>query len=211
MAEFGRSPQQDAVGQVRELVRRVAVEVFGARVIETPIPGFQVITDRQLDDPLTGVRAAQLLRTVAEAQMGEYARAARAGGRSWDEIGEALGLPAYEFRSRAEEAFAWLVEGREPDPEPNALPSFRTPTTWWRCGACDQQVTDHGPYGGSHPDDNETGHAPDCARRRAAIAAWKAHTGWDGENHDEDADQSGADDGGDAGRNAKRDEPEGER
>ncbi len=205
MVEFGRSPRQDAAAQVREVVRRVAVEVFGARVVETPIPGFRVLADRRLDDPLTGVRAALLLRNVAEGQMFEHARAARAGGRSWEEIGEALELPDYEFDSRAEVAFGWLVEGREPDPETTTLP-LRTPSAWWRCGACDRPITDHGPYGGSHPDDNETGHAPDCARHRAAIAAWQARTGW----HDND-DQDPRRDDADTGRGTEPDEAEGER
>ncbi len=200
MVEFGRSPRQDVAGWVRELVRRVAVEVFGARVVETPIPGFRVLTDVGLDDPLAGVRAALLLRTVATAQMYEHARAARAASRSWDEIGAALELPDYEFDSRAEVAFGWLVEGREPEPDAAATPLFRAPTARWRCGSCGRQVTDHGPFGGSHPDDAETGHASDCARHRAAVAAWKARTGW----HDEH-------DGPDDEADGERDDVEGER
>ncbi len=205
MAEFGRSPRQDAAGQVRELVYRVAVEVFGARGVDTPIPGFRVLTDRQLDEPLTGVRAALLLRNVAEAQMYEHARAARAADRSWDEIGEALELPDYEFDSRAEVAFAWLVEGREPDPETTKLPS-RTPNACWRCGSCDRPITDHGPYGGSHPDDTETGHAPDCARHLAAVTAWQARTGWH-DKADEDPGRHSDDVAGDG----ERDDAEGKR
>ena len=178
MAEFGRSPRQTAVEQGRRLVRQIAVDVFGAQVVETPIPGFTVITEIALDDPLAGVRAALLLRGVAEAQLYDHARAARGAGRSWDEVGAALELPDYEFDARAEVTFAWLVEGREPEPaQQDPVPVFRPPSAWWRCGACGQQVTDRGPYE-PHPDDNETGHAPDCARHSADVAAWTARTGW---------------------------------
>ena len=181
MAEFGRSPKQSAAEQVRRLVRQVAADVFGGRVVEKPIPGFTVITDIGLDDPLAGVRAALLLRGVAAGQLNEHARDARAAGRSWDEIGAALDLPDYEFDSRAEVAFVWLVEGREPEPETGAIPASRTPSSWWRCGSCAQQVTDHGPFE-SHPDDNEIGHAPDCARHLADVAAWRARIGWEDED-----------------------------
>ncbi|ALE82468.1 hypothetical protein [Pseudonocardia sp. HH130629-09] len=181
MAEFGQSPRQTAAEQARHLVRRIAVDVFGASVVETPIPGFTVITDRALDDPLGGVRAALLLRGVAGSQLYDHARAARSAGRSWDEIGAALELPDYEFDSRAEVTFAWLVEGREPAPaHRDPVPVFHPPSSSWRCGTCAALVTDRGPYE-SHPDDNETGHASDCTRHIAAIAAWKTRTGWEDE------------------------------
>ena len=176
MAAFNVSPKETAAARLRELVRRVAVDAFGAREIEIPIPGFTVFTDRRLDDPLCGMRSALFLRNVAESQMYEHARAARSAGRSWDEIGAAVNLPDYEYRVRAEVAFEWLVEGREPEPEAAELPSFRTPTSWWRCGTCEQQITDRGPYE-SHPDDNEHGHAAGCARQLAAVAAWRERVG----------------------------------
>lgn len=179
MAGFDVSPHERAVTRLRGVVREVAVEAFGARIVEASIPGFAVLTDRRLDDPLAGVRAALLARTVAEGQMYAHARDARAAGRSWDEIGAALDLPALEFTSRAETAFGWLVEGREPDPEPEALPSFRTPSAYWRCGTCDQQVTDHGPSESSHPDDIESGHSTGCTRHAADIAAGQQRTGWE--------------------------------
>lgn len=180
MNELGRFPQHEAGEQARRLVRQVAVDVFGGAVVETPIPGSTVITDVGLDDPLTGVRAALLLRRIVDGQVLEHARAARAAGRSWDEIGAALELPAYEFNSRAAITFTWLVEGREPDPDTDALPTFRAPSTHWRCGACEQQITDGGPFE-SHPDDNETGHTPGCTRHQADVAAWAACTGWEDE------------------------------
>ncbi|MEU8495007.1 hypothetical protein [Pseudonocardia alni] len=166
-----------AAGRIRELVRRIAVEVFGATETEVPIPGFTVFTDRKLDDPLPGVRAALLMRSVSEAQLYDYARSARAAGRSWDEIGAVLGLPTGGVPV-GEAAFDWLVCGRVPDPEREGIRSFRTPSAFWRCSTCGEQVTDDGPFE-SHPTDNETGHADSCARHRADLAAWAELTGWD--------------------------------
>ncbi|WP_224393203.1 hypothetical protein [Pseudonocardia sp. ICBG1293] len=99
-------------GRVRELVRRIAVEAFGAAESEVPIPGFTVFTDRRLDDPLAGIRAALLVHTVAESQLTEYARAARAAGRSWDQIADALGITTDEVAVVGEAVFDWLVCGR---------------------------------------------------------------------------------------------------
>ena len=175
MTTFDLPPRESAAGRMREAVRRVAVEVFDASVVEVPIPGFTVFTDRRLDDPLAGVRSALFLRNVAEGQLHEHARAA---GRTWDEIGAALALPPSEYRPRAEVAFGWLVEGREPEPDSAELPPFRTPSAHWRCGACEQQITDRGPFE-SHPADNETGHATGCTRHHADVAAWRERTGWD--------------------------------
>ncbi|MBC3189972.1 hypothetical protein H7X46_02705 [Pseudonocardia sp. C8] len=167
--------------QVRALVWSGAVEAFGAVRHEDPIEGYQVLTRSRLDNPLAGVTAALVARNAAARQLAEFAESARAAGRSWDEIGAALGLDSAGDgggRSRAELAFEWLVEGREPQPEPDRWPSFRAPTTSWRCATCGQRVTDRGPYE-SHPDDNEDGHAEACARHRADVRAWVRRTGWE--------------------------------
>ncbi|WP_226367839.1 hypothetical protein [Pseudonocardia sp. ICBG162] len=177
MSAFDVSPTTTASGRIRELLRRIAVEAFGSTETEVPIPGFTVFTDRRLDDPFAGIGAALLMRTVAEGQLYEYARAARAAGRSWDDIGAALDLPSGEYRPVGEQAFDWLVCGRVPDSEPEGVRSWRTPSAYWRCPSCDGVVTDHGPCG-SHPDDIESGHTDGCARHRADIAAWTARTGW---------------------------------
>ncbi|MDN5916086.1 MAG: hypothetical protein L0I76_13450 [Pseudonocardia sp.] len=182
--EADRSPERDGrmrVGhRLRELVLAAAVEVFGAVRSEVPIEGFRLLTESRLDDPLAGVRAADLLARVADAQRTDHARAARAAGRSWDEIGEALELPLDGDRPRGEAAFEWLIEGRAPESTGPADGLFRTPTTWWRCSACGQQVSDRGPYE-SHPDDNEHGHTEGCPRRAAAIGAWRTRTAAEGE------------------------------
>lgn len=182
--EADQSPEGDGrmrvAHRVRELVLAAAVEVFSAVRSEVPVEGFRLLTESRLDDPLAAVRAADLLARVAEAQRTDHARAARASGRSWDEIGEALDLPVDGDRPRDEAAFEWLIEGRAPNATGPDHLSFRTPTTWWRCSACGQQVSDRGPYE-SHPDDNEHGHADGCPRRVAAIGAWRTRTAEEGE------------------------------
>lgn len=166
------------VSRVRSMVWAGAVEAFGATRLEDPIEGYRLLTRSRLDDPLAGLRSALLVRNVAAGRLIEFADAARAAGRSWDEIGAALDLEADgEGRSRAEVAFEWLVEGRVPQ-APDRWPSFHAPTTSWDCVTCGQRVTDRGPYE-SHPVDNEDGHREDCVRHRADVAAWVARTGWE--------------------------------
>lgn len=171
----GRDERQHRfAGQVRALVWSGAVEVFGAVRHEDPVEGYQLLTRPRLDDPLAGVRAALLVRAVADAQLDRQATDARAAGRSWDEIGEALGLPdeaAGADRPRGEAAFEWLVAGREPEP-PDRGGLFREPVTSWRCGTCGALVSDRGPFE-FHPDDQESGHAQGCARHAAEVAVWR--------------------------------------
>ncbi|MCE3552408.1 hypothetical protein LWC33_13170 [Pseudonocardia sp. RS11V-5] len=163
--------------QLHRLAERIAVEQFGGEIVEEPIPGYQVLTRRRLVDPLSGVRAARALASAARGLLVEQAREARAVGRSWEEIGEALGLSdGAADEERAEAAFAEIVEGRRAE---SYWPSVRSPSTSWRCGPCGELVTDYGLSGSSHPDDQESGHADTCTRHRAALAAWRADTGWD--------------------------------
>jgi hypothetical protein len=107
----------------------------------------------------------------------EQAEAARAAGCSWDEIGEALGLSDDSGEEpRAEVAFAEIVEGRRSS---RSWPRFEAPSMSWRCGSCGEWVRDYGTGDSSHPSDQESGHAPSCARHVADVAAWKSRTGWD--------------------------------
>jgi hypothetical protein len=168
---------EGARSHLQRLAERIAVEQFGGEIVEEPIPGFQLLTRRRLVDPLPGVRAARAIASAARGLLGEQASDARAAGRSWDEIGEALGLSAGAAdEPRAEAAFGEIAEGRRAEP---AWRSFRTPSTYWRCGSCGELVTDYGLTGSSHPDDQESGHAETCARHRAALATSRADTGWD--------------------------------
>lgn len=188
---FDRGPRERSAAQARELIRRVAVEAFGAAVLEEPVEGFQILTIPVLDDPLAGVRAAQLMADVAAGELREWARRARGAGHTWDDVAGALELIESDpyGRTPGEMAWEWLVEDRPPTfagPEHYRWPS----STSWMCTSCGRRVRDSGPYE-SHPDDREHGHAPGCARHDAAVAAWRRRTGWD---DDQDDDQDNEED-----------------
>lgn len=157
------------VHRVQELVLSAAVEVFGAQRSEEPIEGFRILTRTVLDDPTAAVQAAGLVAAIAARKRIEFAEQGRAAGLSWDEIGEALDVSEDGARGRGESTFEWLIEGRAPEP-PGPEGLYGVPMTWWRCGTCDAQISDRGPFE-SHPDDNETGHTPDCTRHQAALTA----------------------------------------
>lgn len=170
-----RDRRRRVVYRVRQQVRAVAVELFGATAVETPVPGYQVLTDSTVDEPLAAVRAAVLVRHVADGQVHDYSLTARAAGRTWDEVADALGLAnphtaaEDDELSPAQRAFEEVVVTRAP---------FRAPRVWWTCGPCGEVVTDFGPYE-SHPANNEDGHAHSCRRHRADVAAWRCRTGGD--------------------------------
>ena len=179
---------------VREFIRRVAVEAFDATATEEPIDGFGVRSRRGLDDPLSGVRAAMLVHQVAAGQVRRWALAARGAGRSWDDVAAALDLPRTDdtdtARSAGEVAWGWLVEHRPPNP-----PGGRASGRCRRCGcaSCRFRVRDIGPFA-SNPGDRETGHAPGCARHGAEVAAWHRHHATDHDcerdtDHDPDDDR----------------------
>jgi hypothetical protein len=52
----------------------------------------QVITTSESPDPADGLRAAQVLRRLAEQIEARHVAAARLAGWSWQEIGDALGV-----------------------------------------------------------------------------------------------------------------------
>jgi hypothetical protein len=167
MAGSGRQRRADAALQLRSAVRRLAAEVFGGYVVETPDPGITTIIDSHTGDAVTAVRRAHQLLRFADGHLYRRARAARADGWSWDDIGEALNLAGDGSRSRAEVAFAWLVDGRAPDP---ADQQAEVSTTSWRCASCDRRVSDYGPCDGSRVEDREIGHATSCGRHAAEAA-----------------------------------------
>jgi hypothetical protein len=162
--------------RLRTLVEEVAVEQFDGQVVVEPIEGYRILTRRRLVDPMPRVRAAGVLRAAARRVLVDAVVAARAAGRSWDEIGKALGLPD-DGGPVGEVAFALVVERREPE---RARELFRVPSMSWRCGSCGELVSDRGPFV-SHLVDNESGHAEDCGRHLAEVRVWRELTGWEDE------------------------------
>ncbi len=129
-------------------------------------------------EPIAGVRAAVLARGVAAAQLRDYAQQARADGHSWDDLAEAMGLEqAGGPATRGERAYLHLFEDGPLHPDAPGRSWGRAPARW-RCGSCGQHVTDRGPFEAA-PYNNETGHAPDCGRHAADVAAYRSE--WDGD------------------------------
>jgi hypothetical protein len=155
----------DAHFAAQSSVLRIA-EAGGAEIREQPIwPGS--ISTRRYAEPLAGIRAAQTVKRTADRVADEYVKHARAEGIGWRLIGEALGLAEDGQRTGyalAEAAYEHVVGERD---------VFRDPSFYYTCPACDQGITDRGPYE-SHPEDNERGHDEGCTRLATDVAAWRA-------------------------------------
>lgn len=167
------SDRDRAAGSVRRVIQLAAREAFGAGMVQRLIPGLS--TPLCDVEPLAGVRAAVLARDVAVRCVREYALAARAEGRSWDDVAEAFGVQRGEgVVVRGERAYLHVIEDRPlyaDDPELSWVP--RAPVARWRCVSCGQYVTDQGPFEAS-PENNEQGHTPGCVRHAAEMAAYRA-------------------------------------
>ncbi|HEX2318943.1 MAG TPA: hypothetical protein VHJ18_08160 [Streptosporangiaceae bacterium] len=108
----------------------------------------------------------------------DYIRLAREAGHDWDQIGRVLGLDRGADAEASPGDAAYTYAAGRPDTEA----PWRARTFTWKCRSCDQIILDHGLVQG--PADDELGHAGDCARHAAAIAAWDAEaerwdTGWE--------------------------------
>jgi hypothetical protein len=159
------SAASDAYFAAQSSVRRLA-EAEGAEIRERPVwPG--AFSTTRYAEPLAGIRAAQILTRTADRVAGEYVKHARVEGIGWREIGEAVGLAEDGQRIGYDLAVAAYehVVG-----EPDLL---RDPSFYYTCPACEQGISDRGPYE-SHPEDNERGHAEGCTRLAADVAAWQA-------------------------------------
>ncbi|GAA4895175.1 hypothetical protein [Actinomycetospora straminea] len=169
MSAIEVSRRERAAWSTREHVRRVAVIAFDTTEQQEPIEGFHGVSRPVLSDPLAGVRAGRLVAVVAAGALRDWALRARGAGHSWDAVGRALELPEDSVETtRAEAAWEWLIEHRPPAPTASTAPDSAV----WACTTCRGRVRDSGPFA-SHPDDQEAGHLADCARRAAALEAWR--------------------------------------
>jgi hypothetical protein len=118
-------------------------------------------------EPIACLEAARELERAAHAVQLDFIRLAREAGRNWYEIGDALDLhwaAVVNRESIVDEAYAYALDlGQRPGGD-------RRPFTW-TCPACQQQISDHGPYG-DLPEQQE-GHAPDCPRWATQVADWQ--------------------------------------
>ncbi len=116
-------------------------------------------------EPVACLESARELERAAHELAERYICLARETGRSWHEIGEALDLhwaAAANKESIADEAYDYALRYQ---------PGTGRRTFTWTCPACQQQVTDNGPW--PDPPEQEDGHAADCARRTAQLDAWQ--------------------------------------
>jgi hypothetical protein len=159
-----RAMAEAAGREVRAALLRVVTAVDPDAVTVEPIfPGSQL--DAQVPTPAAGLRAAVLLSRLFTGEAGRQIRRGREAGLSWAEL--AVLVDAAD----GEAAFEFAIG---PGDDRWYRPSFT-----WRCPACAELISDHGPYE-SHPDDNEAGHAADCPRHVAAIAARRrTRDSWD--------------------------------
>jgi hypothetical protein len=116
--------------------------------------------------------AAHDLERAARDTALSYIRQARAAGHSWHQIGTALHLapgsdPQQIADTTAEAAYTYAAGSAD---RTYAIRYGRSFT--WTCHACDRNISDRGL--GNGPADNEHGHASNCPRLDAAIAAWDA-------------------------------------
>ena len=118
-------------------------------------------------EPIACLEAARELERAAHDMQHGYILRARQAGRSWYEIGEALDLHWAASANKeplAVEAYDYALRF---DPRP----SSQVITFTWPCPACEQTITDHGPYVDLAR--REEGHGPACPRWAAALAAWE--------------------------------------
>ncbi|MGH8883206.1 MAG: hypothetical protein ACRD0P_38665 [Stackebrandtia sp.] len=170
----------DAVYRTRHAVTR-AVETLvrdahgEAGFIDAPVfPGAKSIITKAR--PIPALQAAIKVRDIAAGHIRRAITDVRGGGSSWAELAATLGLDSDDHRWAAEKAYDY-AKGPQPSAEEQerdflALARWRDARIYWTCGTCDAHVTDHGPYD-PHPEDQEQGHADDCTRHAAAVAAYQ--------------------------------------
>jgi len=120
--------------------------------------------------PLSGADVSRQIELAAREHARDYIRYARETGHTWHQIGTALRLvPDSDARqagdTAAEAAFTYAAG--HPGTE-HARRYGRSVA--WHCGSCDRAISDHGLRNG--PAADERGHAGNCTRLAATIAAW---------------------------------------
>lgn len=174
--EMSREEREKGVKAARRIARRAVIDLArdqGAQFISRPAFRGAHTTIQDLG-PLAGLRAARELELGARHNTRNYIRDAREAGHTWDEIGTALDLipggePDLSGDTVAEAAYSYAAGS--PDTE-TARRYGRSVV--WTCGSCEGLISDHGLCNG--PADDERGHADDCARLAATVAAWDAES-----------------------------------
>jgi hypothetical protein len=168
----GGAAHRQAADLARQWVTRAVLGIVresGAQLVHRSV--FRDRPDLNLKvtgaEPMAGLRAATALKMATRRLLLDYVRDAREDGYSWRDVGVGLG-----YSDDSESGVSAAV----------AAYDFAAGTTsgWrlfaWTCQHCHATIIDRGPEAG-HPADCEDGHADDCARLTAAVAAWNAS--WD--------------------------------
>lgn len=165
--DLARWARHEVLAAVQRLVREAGGQ-FVTRPMFSSDPDGPAVRDAE---PIAGLGAARAAELAARRLARGYARAAREDGRTWQEIGAALGLLAGGDDGAgdtiAEAAFSYAAGAAGTDYDRSYGRSFA-----WRCRGCGGLVSDRGPFGG--PVDDEPGHADNCERHAADVAAWDA-------------------------------------
>jgi hypothetical protein len=160
--------------QLRNLADSAAAEVIGCLVEKFDGDNYALLKTRPdiwppigttESKPLTCLVAAHELEHAAHAAQRSFIRQAREAGRSWYEIGQALDLLWHAIVSNesvAGEAYDYALRY-------DRAGTDRPPYTW-TCQACQQLVTDHGPW--PQLPNQEEGHAADCPMWTERLTAW---------------------------------------
>jgi hypothetical protein len=172
--EISREAREKMISAARRAASRAAIDLArdnGAQVISRPAyrGAPSAIQDVQ---PLAGLRAAREVELGARFSTRNYIRDAREACHTWQQIGTALDLtpggePDLAGSTVAEAAYSYAA-GR-----PDTETGWRHGRSFsWTCGSCESLISDHGLCSG--PADDERGHARDCSRLAATVAAWDA-------------------------------------
>jgi hypothetical protein len=161
--------------RLREAVRNAIIRIVrdrGGEVAERTIYGGTAATDMTVPEPgppLVAIRAARLAEHAARAAVERHVKYARQDGRTWKDIGEAMGFTSHPGEPPiAESAFRVVAPGTS---DYNLI-------VGWVCPSCRQVVRDYGPYE-ANPAEAERGHGDGCARLAAAVAEYKRQWGGD--------------------------------
>ena len=158
-----------AAGRLQSLLHDLVREIHGDSAVERRARYDGDHFPEFVPTPLTGLWAADGLLNRVSQEVHRHARRAREAGHTWEQIEGALDIKPDGGRSVAEAAYERFTG--TPAGWPLSGPGFT-----WRCPHCDRVISDRGPYE-SHPDDNQPGHAPGCARLAAELSRWRSS--WD--------------------------------
>ncbi|MCX4097001.1 hypothetical protein [Nocardia sp. alder85J] len=186
----GYSPYLDSFDAHRVVVAALVARHGPDAVTDTPVTLWadphlwEIAAPRRAADPVAGLQASRDLFAAARRLLTEYARAARAAGRCWDDLGAALNLTGGDH-GLGWAAFDYIAAPAEP---------FASRSVSWRCDMCGRRVTDREPWT-ADPDDNEHGHSPDCGRHNTEVATYlEQERAYGGDTDPDDWDSPGTDD-----------------